>query len=365
MTSVHKNDETFSVGYEPQKTTRYSELTFDQVVVYSEALTADQLAESHSASDENVVLWLDFDANPEQEPEEPEEPVSKAILEYFLNAAKGLVEDGTVSGLVESVQKMFEEAIAQGETVVADENATRQEVLDAAKDLMLAIQAQDMRAADKTDLEMALELTEMIDLSKYVEAGQAEYLAAKEAAEAVLADGDAMQDETDTAWSTLIEAINALRLKAEKSVLQDLISRMEAVDLSAYTGESAAVFCAALASANTILADETLSVDAQDQVDGAVKTLQQAYDGLVKAQGGETENPENSGTSENTQNPSYGQSGSVNQNQAGSRDGNTAASGSKAVKTGDTAGNGLAAAGCISMLSLFGIALILRQRRRD
>ena len=106
------------------------------------------------------------------------------------------MEDVTVSGLVESIQQLFTDAIAKGEAVMADEDATREEVLDAAEDLMLAIHALNMKAADKTDLQMALELTELIDLSKYVEAGQAEYLDAKEAAEAVMADGDAMQAET-------------------------------------------------------------------------------------------------------------------------------------------------------------------------
>src|SRR5699024_2264181 len=72
-----------------------------------------------------------------KEPEEPSEPVSKKTLEYFLNEAKGYVEDGTVSGLVESIQQMFADAIAKGEAVMADEDATREEVLDAAKDLMM------------------------------------------------------------------------------------------------------------------------------------------------------------------------------------------------------------------------------------
>ena len=177
-----------------------------------------------------------------EEPEEPSGETGKKTLEYFLNKAKGYVEDGTVSGLVESIQKMFTDAIAKGEAVMADENAAREEVLDAAADLMFAIHALDMKAADKTDLEMALDLAEMIDLSKYVEAGQAEYLTAKEAAEAVMADGDAMQPETDEAWNTLVEAMNALRLKADKSVLEDLISQMEGMDLSGYTEESVTVF---------------------------------------------------------------------------------------------------------------------------
>ena len=177
--------------------------------------------------------------------------VSKKTLEFFLNKAKGYVEDGTVGGLVESIQQMFTDAIAKGEAVMADEDATREEVLDAAADLMFAIHALEMKAADKTDLEMALELAEMIDLTKYVEAGQPEFLAAKEAAEAVMANGDAMQAETDEAWNNLVEAMNALRLKADKSVLADLINQTEDLDLTGYTEESVSIFRAALASANT------------------------------------------------------------------------------------------------------------------
>src|SRR5699024_9790409 len=40
---------------------------------------------------------------------EPEEPVSKKTLEYFLNRAKERLENGDVDNCVESVQKLFEE----------------------------------------------------------------------------------------------------------------------------------------------------------------------------------------------------------------------------------------------------------------
>lgn len=265
------------------------------------------------------------------------ESVSKKTLEYFLNEAKGYVEDGTVSGLVDSVQKMFTDAIAKGEAVMADEGAKREEVLDAAKDLMLAIHALNMKAADKTDLEMALELAEMIDLNKYVEAGQAEFLAAKEAAETVLADGDAMQEETDQAWGDLVEAMEALRLKADKSVLQDLISQTAELDLSGYTEESVNVFRAALAAANSILADETLSVDDQAKVDEAVSALQAAADGLEKdpgSQGGDAENPDGGEDSENPD----GNTGAVSGDDAdGSGSGNGADSGNGGSENGGKA----------------------------
>ena len=305
--------------------------------------------------------------------EEQSEPVSKKLLEYFLNKAKALVEDGTVSDLVESVQKMFADAIAEGEAVMADANATRQEVIDASEALMIAIHASGMKAADKTDLEMALELAAMIDLEKYVEAGQAEYLAAKKAAEAVMADGDAMQAETDEAWDALAEAISMLRLKADKSTLQDLVDQVSGLDLSGYTEESVSIFRAALASANTILADAALSEEDQAQVDEAQKTLQAAYDGLVKVGG---ENPENPGTDKpgsDAQDPgaggnnagTSGGNNTVDNSQTGNGSGqNAAASGAHAAKTGDADGRSAAAAGVMAVISLAGIAVALRQRRR-
>ena len=316
-----------------------------------------------------------------EEPEEPSGETGKKTLEYFLNKAKGYVEDGTVGGLVESIQKMFTDAIAKGEAVMADENAAREEVLDAAADLMFAVHALDMKAADKTDLERALELAEMIDLSKYAEAGQAEYLAAKEAAEAVMADGDAMQPETDEAWNTLVEAMNALRLKADKSVLEDLISQMEGMDLSGYTEESVTVFRAAFAAANAVLTDEALSVDDQAAVDEAVQTLRAAYDGLEKTQSGETENPgtgsgdaddpkdPGSGDGDDTQTPdgdsgnqdgSAGNDGSSSGN--GSQNGSAGTGAMKAAKTGDS--TPVAAAGMALVLSAGAALHVMKKRSR-
>ena len=328
-----------------------------------DAVTGEKLSDSAEyvfTVTENTSLIADFTKVDEPE---PSEPVSKTILEYFLNEAKGYVEDGTVDGLVESIQKMFTDAIAKGEEVMADEDATRDEVLDAAKDLMLAIHALDMRAADKTDLEMALELADMIDLDKYVEAGQAEFLAAKEAAEEVMADGDAMQAETDEAWDALVEAINALRLKADKSVLQDLISQVADLDLAGYTEESAAAFRTALDAANSVLADETLSVDDQAKVDDAVKALQAAYDGLEKTSGTDpekpgsgTDDPQNPGTSGNNQGTASG-----NDNNGSSQKGQgTGTSADKAAKTGD---NAPIAAACAGLVLASGAALVVLRRR--
>ena len=273
------------------------------------------------------------------------EPVSKAILERFLNTAKEHVANGDVDSCVESVQKLFEEAIAEGEAVMADENATRDEVINASRKLMLAVNALDMKAADKTDLEMAVELAEMIDLTDYVEAGQQEFLDALAIAKEVLADGDTMQPGADEAWNALVDAIGNLRMKADKDVLEDFLNEAAGLDLSQYTEESAAVFKNALASAQAVFADASLSEDDQKTVDDAAAALEKARDGLTPKTGGNQSGVDAGQKPDN---------GSANQNNGA---GDAA---DKAVQTGDA----VPFAGLVMLVILSGMAAIVTTRRR-
>src|SRR5699024_10230663 len=192
------------------------------------------------------------------------------------------------------------EAIAEGEAVMADADATREEVMNASMKLIKAIYALNMQAADKTDLEMAVELGDMLDLSKYVEAGQREFTDGLSAAKEVLADGDAMQGDVHAAWDALVTAMENLRLKANKDALEDLLDEVAGLDLSKYTEESAAAFRAALASAQAVFADETLSEEYQQKVDDAVTALKAARDGLAaKADGSGDRNETGNGSSAN------------------------------------------------------------------
>ena len=51
----------FSLGYDPT-TGRYNQdLAFEHVMVYNEALTGEELLADHAPTDENVVLWMDFE----------------------------------------------------------------------------------------------------------------------------------------------------------------------------------------------------------------------------------------------------------------------------------------------------------------
>ena len=277
--------------------------------------------------------------------------VSKKTLEYFLNSAIEHVANGDTDDCVQSIKDLFTEAIAEGEAVMADDGAAREEIMNAAVKLMKAVQALDMKAGSKTDLEMAVELGDLIDLSKYVEAGQQEFTEALAAAKDVLADGDAMQGDIDSAWNALADAMANLRLKADKSVLEDLINEAVGLDLSKYTEDSAAAFRTALAKAEAVLADDTLSVEDQENVDAAAAELNAAIGGLA-AQG--------SGAEERSDDISDGDAGS--QNPGGESREDLVKAESAAVKTGDSSDFAMAAILCIAVFAGMGI-MVLKYRK--
>ena len=288
-------------------------------------------------NDEETTCNLDkFTITPQKlETEKP----SKNTLEFFLNKAKEHQANGDVDNCVESIKNLFAEAIAEGEAVMADENATYDEVMDATVKLMKAIQALDMKAADKTDLEMAVELAQSIDLTKYMEEGQAEFQKALEDAQAVLADNDAMQPEADTAWNALVDAISNLRLKADKSTLEDLLNSVADLDLSQYTEESAAVFRTALANAQAVLADETLTEDDQQTVDDAVQALNDAKAQLQLKDTSTGDGNENNGDNNSGNNGNTGNNGSGTDNGGSQNPGNADNSGNNGNTGNSNTGN--------------------------
>ena len=291
--------------------------------------------------------------------------ISKTTLEFYLNEAKAHQANGDVDDCVQSIKDLFAEAIAEGDAVMANDYATYEEVMNATFKLVQAIGALDMKAGDKTDLEMALELADMIDLDKYVDAGQQAFLDAKAAAEEVMADGDAMQADIDSAWKALTDAIVSLRLKADKSALEDLLNSVAGLDLSQYTDESVQVFRTALAAANAVMENITLTTDDQKTVDDVTQALASAKDALVlkaDASGGDSQNP-GSGNS-NTGNSNTGKNGNTAGNGSTNAGGNSGAQNQSAAKTGDAAPiAGLAAAAVLAAVLAGGTVIIRRKHR--
>lgn len=154
---------------------------------------------------------------------------------------------------------------------------------------------------------------------KYVQTDWQQLVDALAQAQELLEDsGNALAGDVGEASEALLNAILAQRYKANKENLEDILNQAKAVDLSGYTAQSVAVFQAALAEAQAVMADETLSVEDQDAVDAAVEALASAMNGLTAETTPQpTQTPEASQTPEATQKPAVSEKPETNVPQTG------------------------------------------------
>ena len=251
-------------------------------------------------------------------------------LKALLADAKEYVENGDVDQCIEAVQKLFDKAIAEAEAVIAKGDAATAEEVDNAEDpVSLAIHSLSFTAPDKAALKEAIDLGGRYDLDKYVEGGKAEFTEALEKAKEVYENGNALQEEVTSAWQDLVDAISELRLKADKTNLEELLKAVEGLDLSIYTDESVAVYRTALAAAQAVMDDESLSIYEQKTVDDAVAELQAAKDGLTEKSGSGSGDE---GDGDETGGDHTGDTGDGSEGSGGQQ-----GSGADAPKTGDEA----------------------------
>lgn len=211
---------------------------------------------------------------------EPVEPADKTLLQKTYDYALTL----DANGVVESAVKLFENALANAKAVLDDPDATVDEVSAAWDELLEGIWALGLAQGDKTMLEQLIARADkmMDNADKYVQDNWQQLEDALEKAKEVMNDGDAMEEDVQPAAENLLNAILMQRYKANKDNLQNLIDKVSGMDLSQYTPESVAVFKTALAEANKVLADESLSQDDQKVVDTAVQNLESAVENLEK-----------------------------------------------------------------------------------
>ena len=227
---------------------------------------------------------------------------NKALLQATYDYAVNLDTTGVVQAAVDAFQKAMDEAKA----VLDNPNATQEQVNTAWDNLLEGIWGLGLKQGDKTMLELLIHKAEgmLPNESKYLPDHWQELLDALAAGQDVMEDGNALQGDVETAVDELLTAILAQRFKADKSILEDLIGAAQDMDLTGYTAESVATFRSALAAAQAVMADESLSEDDQQVVNDAVAALQSAMDGLT-AEGDvqPSEKPQESQKPEQTQAP--------------------------------------------------------------
>lgn len=268
------------------------------------------------------------------------ESVSTAVLEYMIELAK----TADTEGVVPAVAEKFSECLADAEDLLArvqagDASVTQNMVDESWGELMRVMQMLSFRQGDKTDLGKVIAMADALDLEKYLEAGQDEFKAALEEAKAAAADENAMQDEIDQAWGRLLTAMGNLRLIPDKDLLEDLISRAQAINTAEYTDESVAALNNALAKAIEVYDDSQAD---SVLVEEAETALRASLDRLVKKESGSTGDGgagdagvSDTGTADTGSGDKLSASAGDSVNNGGSTVQKTNVSAGRAVKTGD------------------------------
>ncbi len=210
---------------------------------------------------------------------EDTKPANKTLLQKTYEYALTL----STEGVTDTAKAAFEKALANAKVVLDNQKATQEEVNSAWDALLKGIWGLGLTQGDKTMLEQLIAKAESMiaDQDKYVQDNWQMLVDALDQAKKVDADGDAMEEDIQPAAEALLNAILAQRFKADKSILEDLINKAESMDLSGYTAASVATFRTALANAQAVMADNSLTEDDQATVDAAVEKLSKAIDGLT------------------------------------------------------------------------------------
>ena len=277
--------------------------------------------------------------------------ISTAVLEYAL----ALAETADTEGVLDSVAEIFNNAKASAQNILervqaGDASVTQDMVDESWQNLIKAMQYLSFKQGDKTDLQKVIDLANSLDLSQYLDEGQQAFNDALTAAEAVLADGNAMQDEADQAWKALLKAMSELRLKPSKDALEDLIASAEGLNTEGADEETVAVFRSALARAMSVLEDDQAT---EAEVASAEKELQSAIDQMLASADGSTDGSGQSGT---------GNANSSGSQNSGSNASKTSTSGSKAVKTGDSM---FPIAGSAAAMAMAAAVIVLQRKKRS
>ena len=200
--------------------------------------------------------------------------VDKSNLTQAVEEAKKLNKDD----YTEESWAKFAEALANAETVLADENVTQADVdnvvklLQAAKDALVKVVD-----SDKTALKIAIELANAItedDLKNVIPVVANEFKAARDEANAVYNNASATQDEVNVAFDRLASAMQKLEFYVgDKTALKAFIDDVTGLDSTKYTETTWTQFNDALTAANGVYND----------VNAMQPEVNEAYTNLVTA----------------------------------------------------------------------------------
>lgn len=198
--------------------------------------------------------------------------VDKSQLEALIQEAEGKTEtDYTAKSWAKLVT-----ALEAARSEFRNENATQESVNNACGSLKTAIDGLTVKA-DKTQLKALIDEAKGKNKAEYTSASWKALETALKNAQSVYDTEDATQKSVQDAYNSLKAAIDGLTTKADKTELQELITKAKDKKEADYTADSWKVFAEALANAENELKSEKSTPEtvkaAQDTLSDAIKGL--------------------------------------------------------------------------------------------
>lgn len=192
--------------------------------------------------------------------------VQKLHLEVALEAAEEILS------LAEDYEcEALKKAMEQAEAVLADKDASQEEVNEAAYAVLDEL-ARLAKRADLSSLESLVRAAETLLNGKYTESSLENLEAAIENAKKVVEDGERDEEAVSSAYADLVNAIIQLQMKGNKAALEAMIEKAENIleAESAYVSSTLEGLQEALTAAKEVNSDGNAL---QSDINGAVEAL--------------------------------------------------------------------------------------------
>ena len=196
------------------------------------------------------------------------EIVSKEVLRQVVAYAEELKESPEYNESAPSIITKFDISLAAAQNVCNSHASTQTEINAVQAELLQTIRYLSFAPGDKTALEDLLNIVSTIssDSDLYSAGSWAALEQARENAQAVYDDPDALQVDIDDAYNTLHEAMLSLESPVNYDELEKLIAEANAIDLNEYREYGKNEFLSALEEAESILSERNSSQVVIDRV---------------------------------------------------------------------------------------------------
>ena len=204
-----------------------------------------------------------------------ETAVSKTALQIAVEMAGNVTEE-QLDKVVPAVVTEFNAALEEAREILANDNATQEEVDASFARLSVAMHMLEFLKGDKTELQDLVDSTADLVEGNYTEESWSALQEALTNANTVLNNENAMQEEVDEAYDNLQAAINGLEEAevVDKSLLEAMVNKVLGLEEDKYIASSWQAMLPDLEAAQEVLTNEKAT---QAEVDEACDALTRGY----------------------------------------------------------------------------------------